>query len=622
MRKVTASAVILTALTGCSQSNIPSTQWSFEVPSEDQASNSTEATLVSERPLATGLSEDAQSFVSQATGGRMMGPAFEQPTAEIPLGARVSTVGRPGSKEVSTLAAEAYGIANGLSTQPSTRPDPVAQVRAYLRASGSPSALTSRTPYASEVYLSALPTPNRYYEPSIPQVDTALPVGTSELGITGTLPVPFSNAEPTVDGAVSNNAGVATQAINSLQADIFQASSLPSSAASVVTLSPEIFDTDTFNAVASATGFTEANSFDNGLAQDGLPQLEASLSIDSSSAPADADGYAALPVNTPAVVTEASTSIGTAILQNLQNQALQNQNVASADVSEQEGLPSLNASATGIETTQFEAAQLETAQFETVQNIQSDFTASAATASFYEPLESDAAFDSTYAYAPTASTQTVPSLASLTETMPAREISPLVDSFRSLSDVLPASAPSVHSDLPAADSSLEAFSDTPEQQPSYAPDSVFESSSNFNSSEVAVYSDNEIGTEVDEAYSPLLQGFVEPSMASEVEPTIYVPIAEDSAPASSIMLQDASDTFNEEVSTTDFLNKLSAQDTFSSLLVSSAFIGDRPLITLTSLQSQTDEKVQSNLKSAAHRNTAVTLAAKQTSKRRQRLTWM
>jgi len=624
MRKVTASAVILTALTGCSQSNVPSTQWSFKVPSDTSAGlsadtvadagqeeSSAAATLTSSRSLESGSqaspSTKTQSFVSQTASGRMMGPAFEQPSAEAPLGARVSTVGRPGSKEISTLAAEAYGLTSGLSTQPSTRPDPVAQVRAYLRSSGSPSALANRTPYSSEVYLSSLPTPNRYYEPSsVPAGETPTPIGATGLNISEGLNLsealpapPLSSADLVVTGPISSSLQSEDLLLSDFEVSDFGASDFGASdfgvsdfeggtsfagsvASQSVTGGPDATIANSVPASLSPTALTQPAEFN-----DGLPQLQANqqgLNV--------------------AVAEEAPESIGTAILQDLQRQ--------NAEVTPR---PS-------VEIT----LQAETFQAETAQPIETEVATLSEAAGYQEPVES------VYAYAPIG-TQPLPSLKSLTETMPVRDVSPLVNSFRSRETVSPISEPSVLEAIPAADSNLEAFSDIEIRQGSSAPitasvaDNTFEAAPELAPSDTPAEHNLQSDTG-SEAHSPLLEGFSN----AEPESTIYVPIAEEAEVkyevlSSGVMVQSAANTLStlmSESSTADFLEELADSDVFSSVITSETLGAHETLITLSSLRSQSERKMQnkrSHLK-AAHRNAAVTLAAKQTSQRRQRLVWM
>lgn len=613
MRKVTASAVILTALTGCSQSSIPSTQWSFEVPTDDQASDTTETALASDRSLSV-MSEEARSFIEQPTGGRVMGPAFEQPATEASERASVSTAGRPGSKEgnkeVSTLAAEAYGVTSGLATQRSTRPDPVAQVRAYLRSSGSPSALTNRTPYNSGVYLSSLPTPNRYYEPSVSSLNTAFPIGTADLGLTDTLPAPFSASVPTISSAISNS-GFSSTSSELISNDLTFRAAAPAAVATFTATEP---------AVVALTA-TESTGIDSAIRLNSqLPQLEAGLPEAEITSYADSD-IDRLPQLSQRE-TVSTTSIGTSILQDLQRQDLQRQGLQGQDSvrvavqSEDDGLPRLVSDRSVLESDQAQSFSYEaepvsatdafyyssttedTSVNSSASSTVADLTVADSTVTDLTVADLTVADsmsserpENDYAYAPTGEAQPVPSLSRLTETMPARDVSPLVNSFRSSNNSLPTSESSFLGDAPASEADFETVSSVD-----------LEAVRNTNPAAIAIPT-------------------AKPAL---IEPTIYVPIAEDPKRTSSILLQDAADTLNSEVSTADFISDLVAQDTFSSILTSSAFMADDDaLIMLTNLRPQSDEKrtKQSHLKSA-HRSAAVALAAKQISMRRQRLTWM
>ena len=304
----------------------------------------------------------------------------------------------------------------------------------------------------------------------------------------------------------------------------------------------------------------------------------------------------------------------------------------SAESAVDDGLPRL-----ASVTSTFESASLESASFETASIAQSDVDG-ASDRSFYEPFGTSSA-ENDYAYAPVNEAQPIPTLASLTETMPVREASPLVDSFRSSDAFRPATESSLLMDAPAAGSELEAF-DSSSEQPSYAFESdllesalskppslsadAFDDGASFE--EAADFSadlDLSADSDFNEAYSPLLQGLID----STVEPTVYVPIATENALSSSVLLQDTVDTLNAlngDISTASFLSELAARDAFSSVLASEAFTQNEPMITLTSLRSNADEKgrtKRSKLK-ASYRSESVTLAAKQVSQRRQRLVWM
>lgn len=184
MRKVTASAVILTALTGCGQNGgIPSTQWSFEIPAEDEMSSlalnrdlsdTTDGTFVSSvgNRASTGQSAaglDALSSGAYAEG--MMGPAFKQPSVDIETTAELSAANMPGRSRLgSSTSSPTSSYISGYRPA-AARPDPVAQVKAFLSANSSPSDLNNREPYRSDILTSSLPT---VYLPSAASVTSTL----------------------------------------------------------------------------------------------------------------------------------------------------------------------------------------------------------------------------------------------------------------------------------------------------------------------------------------------------------------------------------------------------------------------------------------------------------------
>ena len=153
MRKVTASAVILTALTGCGQNNgIPSTQWSFEIPNEDEISSlelgqdtsvAADATFISTvESNQAGSYQSVVDTLSSAPSGSsadgMMGPAFNQPSDALELDG--SSRSAFASSRTALPDTEAYGSATAVRAdggvagryQPvAARPDPVAQVKAF-----------------------------------------------------------------------------------------------------------------------------------------------------------------------------------------------------------------------------------------------------------------------------------------------------------------------------------------------------------------------------------------------------------------------------------------------------------------------------------------------------------
>ncbi len=159
MRKVTASAVLLTAITGCAQSKAPTNQWSFEVPdfSETAASfNSVNDNFT----LPSALSDEAQAFVNQASKAQT-DPAFE-PKSFRQLGPSnpdalivTSLPTAPASDaDVSPPVTVTTALVNELiQTYTAPRPDPVAEARAYLN-NNSPELATNGGLYSSaQAYL-------------------------------------------------------------------------------------------------------------------------------------------------------------------------------------------------------------------------------------------------------------------------------------------------------------------------------------------------------------------------------------------------------------------------------------------------------------------------------------
>ncbi|MGC1309469.1 MAG: hypothetical protein WA885_19790 [Phormidesmis sp.] len=249
MRKVTASAVILTAVAGCSQSSsIPSTQWSFEVPSESSLT-----------PVkAEGNTGDITSAISDLS-----------------------------TDATSSAITPAVTDVMGSPTSHSVRPDPIAQVRSYLQANGSPSALANRTPYSSQVFLSSVPTTTpQTITPSYEQA----PVGTDFLAP--------SQAEP------------------SLQIpQLLAVSAAPSD------LSSSLYSGSEPQAESTRTANLE----------DGLPRLQPAP-IQNFTAPETVDMAQSVAI---AQATE-DVSIGTAILRNLQSDSATNAATISTDVNDVE----------------------------------------------------------------------------------------------------------------------------------------------------------------------------------------------------------------------------------------------------------------------------------------------
>ena len=317
MRKVTASAVILTALTGCGQSSgIPSTQWSFEIPPEDQiASAQFDTDSIGAESDADSTLFASQPWNTDAADSGMMGPAFFQPEAGA-LGGNgisgLSAAGRPGGKEPSGLDSAGYSSllsASSTSYQSvSPRPDPVAQVKAFLSANRSPSSLTNRAPYQSQVLL-----------PSMPAVATPLPTSAimSTLGdptgmearvVPSANRVTFASASlPTVGfssgGAYSLAGGEGTYTAANFSPSPYQPAAYPTVNESVMS------DRSTVTGTVAADRTLEL-SRPAAVTEDGLPVL----------APIqDAELESRLPASqTRAQPLTEDLSIGTAILRDLQ----------------------------------------------------------------------------------------------------------------------------------------------------------------------------------------------------------------------------------------------------------------------------------------------------------------
>lgn len=307
MRKVTASAVILTALTGCGQSSgLHSTKWSFDIPPEDELSLQSE-------PLFD------EAAVNSANAG-MMGPAYSQPGIGQPgtsasTNSRVFAAGRPGSRELSSLThTKQSSNTAGYKSVPA-RPDPVAEVKAFLQSSGSPNALSSRTPYSPGPLLSVmpvdLPTPSRAIASTLGDpTDTEATAGQSyrpESTAIASLPT-------VVFSANAYSAANATEAAASYN---------PASYHSANLAVPDAQTTSTQTAYPSRAT-TDATT-NTGTFEEGLPRL---APID----PADITSRLSRPPATSFEATEArateaeaigtvatnGTPIGTAILRDLQ----------------------------------------------------------------------------------------------------------------------------------------------------------------------------------------------------------------------------------------------------------------------------------------------------------------
>ncbi len=211
MRKVTASAVLLTAITGCAQSKTPTNQWSFEVPDSSETAASFNS-LNSNFTLPSALSDEAQAFVNQASKartGRSFEPkSFRQPGSSNPDTPVVtSLLTEPASNaEVSPPLTVTTSLTEELiQTYTAPRPDPVAEARAYLN-DNTPGLATNRDSYSSaQVYL--------------PSFTAATPISDSTLEMPSTMAVQTAN--PAVESI--NTANVLPSLLPQVQAIASQA---------------------------------------------------------------------------------------------------------------------------------------------------------------------------------------------------------------------------------------------------------------------------------------------------------------------------------------------------------------------------------------------------------------
>ncbi|MEL7331669.1 MAG: hypothetical protein AAFN12_05440 [Cyanobacteria bacterium J06560_2] len=178
MRKVTASAVILTAIAGCGRSDVPSAEWSFDPPTDTAiAGNSVISRALSQRTglnsdVVVSLPDETQRLLNP-TAKNKMGPAFDQPDVAgsesftTVAGRAFPSASSSGSGQAKVSIRGSAGNSAGNSSTGSSvdsvrlgsvgRSDPLAQVRAYLGASDGGSYLGSRVPYSAQVSLPASP---------------------------------------------------------------------------------------------------------------------------------------------------------------------------------------------------------------------------------------------------------------------------------------------------------------------------------------------------------------------------------------------------------------------------------------------------------------------------------
>ncbi len=602
MRKVTtASAVILTALTGCSpSSSVPSTQWSFKVPSIGEAS--TQPTDASKESSATPEhSNKNQLFANAAGSSRMMGPAFEQPNETTPLGAQVSTVGRPGSKEISNLA-RTYDLAESAGTiETSTRPDPVAQVRAYLRAN-SPSELIDRTPYNSQVYLSAAPQPTypSSYAPSANIAET-FPNSSLSAASPDYLAMPQSTIQSETASAEISGAGasLSSEIANSSNYAVLSVSeALPdSNGSSYVATGSESYSSGSYSSEAySSTNYSSTSST---VDADGLPQLDPNTASTYTAPPASAG--LAQAIQPEATETQAD-SIGTTILQNLQRSEAAGTSAATSPD------PSPYTEADSIGTT-----ILQNLQRSTTSEISPDANSvsEAVTSDSMTAIASAAPTrsQSLVAVAPSpvesrqAAAYSEPvTLDRLSETMPEREASPLVTTFRA--------------DNGSAEQALLL-----KNLQSLAQDEALDSTGAVESTiESTVETDLQSSESAPSFISPLLEGLQGELSTQSV---IYVPIAEASPVNSSqaLISLEATSLLTPDVSTSAFVEGLAQSNVFASVLSSPNLIASlhTPNLDTSERFSPAELTLQ---RSSKVRQAKISLAAQQASKLRQRLAWL
>lgn len=515
MYKVTASAVILTALTGCSQSGgIPSNQWSFKVPTGNEAADAQvevdKANSGDASSAKSKLSADAQLANGKSVNSPVMGPAFEQPAADSSSVPKGSIAGRSSNQQTSGLSAVTYSPAGGLTSNLSnirahTRPDPVAQVRAYLR-SGIPSALTNREPYNSQVYLSPLPVPQPASAPSKPSTGSSLGTEPAELSIPQS---PSISAFFPGDAAPDYlSLGLPAEATGSVSpaSDFSSNLALTESGSVGAFVSPVVngsVDTGSSSSSSSSLVADAALSENTlsyvglgaeGMSKDGLPQLLPSLPNSDTPLPNEVASPVLSEVPAANIAVSSSVSNG--------NTPLPAENASSESVS----------IGTAILNNLQRSSGLELASNEADRNV----------------------------------TSGAPTLSGLTQTMPERELSPLVTNFRANrggsqfepSDNIPASS-EVESNTSTHNVQMDIHASAP--------------------------------------YSPLLEGLRTNKLTHDSltydsrefssPSTIYVPIAEASSPNSSdVLVAEALGAVDLETSTSDFIEGLAQSSVFSSVL--------------------------------------------------------
>lgn len=521
MRKVTASAVILTALTGCNQSGVPSAQWSFEVPADD-LSNSAQFTTddafsedTFSAALPSGIQSETQSFLRQPSGD-MMGPAFEQPSSSADAFATDLTRGLPGTagiarSEFSSLVTTATNDSTNAFIQAAARPDPVASARRYAARGSQPALITSRVPYSVQSY-SVQPYSQSVYLPSSP---AASPL--SALGVVG-VPTPSQSAFVGTQNAGTQN--IDTQNLGAQNTDL-QGTGLQALSTPIILeaqVSPQIS--------ASQVSVSQASVSQASVSQVSVPVAPTALPVLEPAA-VDVGSTASLPsseVASSAIASSinADVPIGTAILRDLQR---------NADVQSRPSQPI---------PVDFSV--------ETLERISTTDLATGPEADLETSLEADRVGSASIApFRP--SVQPAPTLERLLSSRPASEASPMVASLRPSGETQLSQLPeeqaessvlSPQSGLPELPTAPEVTSDTliPGISATDAPaiESQLQSSAET------------LGRAARRNYSPLLASLQAQENAVS---TIYVPISEEpSLEVSASLIQSAIAALGNEASLT------------------------------------------------------------------------
>ncbi|MEL6471791.1 MAG: hypothetical protein AAFQ74_18855 [Cyanobacteria bacterium J06623_4] len=515
MRKVTASAVILTALTGCSQNGVPSNEWSFEVPTDDQAVFSETGSFSSSELFAedSAFQAKASSLAAQASaapshGSVVMGPATEQPVTADATQPAASVSESLASADFSQLVTTATSSNASSFIRATARPDPIADVRSYLSRRSSPGLLTSRLPYSSDVYLPSSP-------PAAP------------LSALGTIPVSPTPQPAPVAAAVlpTGPAGVSISALPETSvalpsAPLSSPAPLTTAAATTTSEIPSLYDgvavpqaaaptpapADVFSSITPLTT-TPLTVVAAPELDEGLPVLQPSQPIDDSAALAEPGP--AEPALT-ATATTRRTSIGTSILRDLQrNQSDTLAAEPSIRPSAAESLPAAEpaetvASAPSIFEQPTEQQDLDAPSIALLTEMPAD-TASAS--------------------------EGRPTLEDLVRSIPERKDSPLLVSFRSVDDLLEREA--------IKDQAVDVLQTQGEVEQEAANPSIHQL--NY-----------EADTHSSQADSPLLEGLSAGPDDVSLS-TIYVPISEEiSVDASAALIQAAIAALGNEVTTVPF----------------------------------------------------------------------